>query len=458
MKSYYTTLIRYTATALLLSLFTIHGYAQVDLSSPYSIFGPGIPNQGMTVSQAGMGGSGIAFIEQYKLNTLNPAGLAYHLDPIFATSGVGTFSTFKTNTGNFQNQSFELNNLSLTFPIKRGEWGLTIGLEPYSTVGYDVNSEAPDPSLNTTPVTKYSGDGGINKAYLGMAYKIYDKVDSAGNSSGFAVGANFNYMFGTIDHNRQIAFPQEPTMQGLLIRESILIRDVNFDFGVHYHTNLIKRTATRTDYLKLLVGASYSTGVDLNAQKNSLVHNFNVNPLIPGDTLSILEMEKGYVTLPGRIVVGFGLDYISKKRQRFRFAFDYSTQQWSEYGEKFADQEATFQFRDNQNISTGLEYTPSLGSTKYLRTIEYRIGFKYLETNLDIEGTAINDIGMSFGLSLPLHHRRGLTKSAFHISGQYGTYGTTDNGLIQEDYFKLYVGFSFTPHFRNRWFVQPKYD
>ena len=458
MKSYYTTLIKYTATALLLSLFTIHGYAQVDLASPYSIFGPGIPNQGTTISQAGMGGSGVALMEQYRMNTLNPAALAYHLEPIFETSGVGTFSTFKTNSGSFQNHNFELNNLSLTFPIKRGVWGLTVGLEPYTTVGYDVNTETPNPNLSSTPVTKYSGDGGINKGYVGMAYKIYDKLDSAGNTSAIAIGANFNYLFGTVDHNRRISFPDDPTMLGLLIRESILMRDFNFDFGVQYHTNLIKRSAHRSDYLKLLLGATYSTGVDINSQKNSLIHNYNISPQLPGDTLSFLEMEKGTITLPGRIVAGIGLDYISKTRQRFRFALDYSTQQWSEYKEEFSDQTKTFQFRDNQTISTGLEYTPTLGSTKYLRTVEYRIGFKYQETNIDIEGTAINDVGMSFGLSLPLHHRRGLTKSAFHISGQYGIYGTTDNGLIQEDYFKLYVGFSFTPHFRNRWFVQPKYD
>lgn len=458
MKFYYTTLIRYTAAAILLSLFTINGYAQVDLSSPYSIFGPGIPNQGMTVSQAGMGGSGVALLELYKMNTLNPAALAYHLEPIFETSGVGTFSTFKTNTGSFQNQSFELNNLSLTFPIKRGVWGLTVGLEPYTTVGYDVNTKSPNPNLSSTPLTKYSGDGGINKGYLGMAYKIYDKIDSVGNSSSLAIGSNFNYNFGTIDHNRQISFPEDHSIQGLRIQESILIRDINFDFGVQYQTNLIKRTNTRSDYLKLLLGGAYSTGVDLKSQKNSVTHNFNVSPQLPGDTLSFLQREKGTVNLPARIVVGMGLDYITKKRQRFRFALDYSTQQWSEYSEEFADQKQTFQFRDNQTISTGLEYTPSLGSTKYLRTVEYRVGFKYQETNLDIEGTAINDVGMSFGLTLPLHHRRGLTKSAFHIAGQYGMYGTTEHGLIQEDYFKLYVGFSFTPHFRNRWFVQPKYD
>jgi hypothetical protein len=70
----------------------------------------------------------------------------------------------------------------------------------------------------------------------------------------------------------------------------------------------------------------------------------------------------------------------------------------------------------------------------------------------------IEDIGMSFGLTLPIHHRRAITQSSFSIGAVYGRNGTQDMGLIQEDYIRIFVGFSFTPHFRNKWFVQPKYD
>lgn len=458
MKSYYTTLIKLGTAAALLIFITAHSFAQSDLSSPYSLFGPGIPAPNRSVSQFGMGGSGVALIDQYKMNFANPAALAYYLEPIFETSGTGTFSTFKTNTGSFDNQNFLLNNLSLSFPIKRGVWGLTIGLEPYTTVGYDVNTRTPNPSLSSDAVTQYSGDGGINQGYLGMAYKVYSRSDSAGNTSSLAVGANFNFNFGTIDNNRLIYFPDDKATMGLRIHESVLIRDVNFDLGIHYQTNLIRRSAVRNDYLKFLAGVTMSTNSDLNAQKNSTAYNFSGSYLLPGDTLSFLERQDGRVYLPMRVTAGIGLDYITEKRRRFRFALDYSTQEWSAYSEDFGGVVSTYGFQNSQTISTGLEYTPQLGGTKYLRTVEYRAGFKFEQTNLNINDTDVNDIGMSFGLSLPLHHRRGLTKSAFHISGEYGTYGTTDNGLIQENYFKIYVGFSFTPHFRNRWFVQPKYD
>src|SRR5690606_10227285 len=146
--------------------------------------------------------------------------------------------------------------------IKRGVWGLTIGLEPYTTVGYDVNTTLGTAGEPESAVTKYAGDGGINQGYIGMAYKIFSNVDSAGNTSSLAIGSNFNYNFGTIDNNRRIYFPNDPSTMGLYINESVLVRDINFDFGVHYQTNLIKRSDVRTDYLKFLAGATVSTGAD----------------------------------------------------------------------------------------------------------------------------------------------------------------------------------------------------
>lgn len=458
MKSYSITLIKFGTAAALLLAITAQSFAQSDLSSPYSLFGPGIPKLNRSVSQFGMGGSGVALMDPYKMNLANPAALAYYVEPIFEMSGAGTFSSFKTNAGSFDNQNFMLNNISLSMPIKRGTWGLVVGLAPYSTIGYDVNAMNGPEADPETAVTKYAGDGGLNQAYLGSAYKIFNKTDTAGNNTSIAIGANINYNFGTIDNNRRIYFPNDQTSMGLYINESVLVRHLNFDFGIHYHTNLIKRTEERTGYLKFLAGASVSSGGDLNARKNGIAYNFSRNYLLPGDTLSSIDGQRGKIHLPMRFTAGIGLDYVTDQRRRFRFALDYTTQEWSAYSEEFSDVVTTYDFQDNQIISTGLEYTPQLGATKYLRTVEYRLGFKYEETNLSISGTEVNDIGMSFGLTLPLHHRRGLTKSAFHISGEYGTYGTTENGLIQENYIRLYLGFSFTPHFRNRWFVQPKYD
>lgn len=458
MKFSYTTRIKHISLLALLILFSLPSYSQYDLASPYSVFGPGIPHLNQTVSQAGMGGAGVALINPYKMDYSNPASLAYHLAPIFEMSGKATYSTFSTNAGNFENKSFMLNNISLSFPIRHGIWGLAIGLKPYTTVGYDVQTTLANTDLDIAPQTNYSGSGGISQAYVGMAHTLFTKRDSAKNFTSLAFGANFNYNVGTVTNNRQLVFPGDEQSQALRITESTLFRDASFDFGLHYQTNIIKRTRESSRYLRLLLGGVYTLGTDLNSRRSTYVYNFSQVSLVPGDTLSSLIRQSGTVHVPTRFAMGVGLDFISAQRQRLRFALDYSQQNWSEYTEEFADQISTFQFQDSWRIATGLEYTPELGASNYFRTIEYRVGFDYQQSNLYLSGTNLNDMGISAGLSLPVHHRRKLTKSTFHIAAKYGKYGTLDHNLIKENYFEVYIGFSFTPHFRNRWFVQPKYD
>ncbi|MCA1763481.1 MAG: hypothetical protein ABR574_05415 [Cryomorphaceae bacterium] len=442
-------------------MFIGTAYGQSDLTSPYTLYGPGFPHLRTTVSQAGASGSGIAFADPYKLNIANPAIVAYHLDPIFEISGMGTQSTFSTNEGEFENNSFLLNNLSLSFPIKRGVWGLSLGIVPLTTVGYGVSSRDNNPELESQPVTEYSGDGGISQAYIGTGYKIYGKIDSANNVTALALGANLNYNFGTVNSSRMNFFPEDATIRGLRAEESLLIRDVNLEFGLHYQGNIIKRTNDNGRYLKFNVGAAYNMQSDLGTERSEYAYTFRGttgSQASLSDTLAFSDREKGSVRIPTRITVGVSLDYVSTKRARLRFSADYATQTWSEYRTTFSDESLGFRFSDSERYSTGLEFTPQVGSTKYFERIEYRAGFKYEKSSLTLRDTDIDDVGMSFGLTLPIHHRRAISKSTFSIAGAYGKYGTTANGLIQEDYFRIYVGFSFTPHFRNRWFVKPKYD
>ncbi|HKL03480.1 MAG TPA: hypothetical protein VJ911_07375, partial [Cryomorphaceae bacterium] len=256
-------------------------------------------------------------------------------------------------------------------------------------------------------------------------------------------------------------FPEDPTTRGLRSEETLLIRDANVEFGLHYQGNIIKRTKSDGRYLKFNLGASYSMQSDLGTERSQYAYSFRGttgSQASLSDTLAFSDREKGYVRIPTRITAGIGLDYVSTQRTRLRFSADYSTQSWSQYETSFSDQALGFDFTDSERYSAGLEYTPQVGSRNYLETVEYRAGFRYEKSSLTLRDTEIDDVGMSFGLTLPIHHRRAISKSSLSISGVYGKYGTTANGLIQEDYIRVYVGFSFTPHFRNRWFVKPKYD
>lgn len=459
MKFYLPIWTRLFLATLLVFTTVSHSFGQTDLTSPYSLFGPGIPHLRQTVSQAGVGGSGIALYDHYKLNLANPAAVALHTDPIFETSGFGTFSTYNTNAGGFDNRSFLLNNLSLAFPIMRGKWGLALGIVPYTTVGYDVYSTIEDEEVGSTYNINYSGDGGISQGYLGTAYKIYNKVDSLGNPTALSLGGNMNFNFGTIDNNRLISFPSDPNSVGVNVQESVLVRDFSFDLGAHFQHNVIKHTEESGRYMRLLLGAVYTFGADLNADQSNYAYTFRgESGLSALDTVSSATGVDGYIHIPSRITFGAGLDFVTAQKARYRFSIDYATQDWTAYEVSFEDNSLRHNFEDNQRISAGIEWTPEVGSRKYFENVQVRAGAYYEKSSLNLRDTPITDRGMSFGLTMPINHRRAITKSSFNVSAQYGQSGTTDNGLIQEDYWRIYVGFSFTPHYRNRWFVKPKYD
>lgn len=403
----------------------------------------------------------MALLDPYQLNLINPAISAYSLDPVFQVSGVGSFSTFRTQSETFDNNRFMLNNIGMSLPIKRNQWGLNVGLVPLTNVGYDVNVTENGGDDIGEYQTEYSGTGGLNQFYLGTAYKIFSRMDSAANVTAVAVGVNYNFDFGVIESLRRIHFVDDLNSMGVESTEKFIVKDHNVEGGIHFQTNLLKRTQKNPRFLKLLLGFSTTLGTDLSLRRDAHAYTIKyVNPdvISTADTLMESKGADGQMYFPARYTAGFALDYFSVQRRRLRLSMDYTTQLWSEYSVSFSDHALRTAMRNSETISAGLEYTPEVGSKDFFPGIRYRLGFRYEKSNLMINNEGINDVGMSFGLTLPVNLKRSLTNSTFNIAGRYGTFGTVDNGLIEEEYFHIYVGFSFTPHFRNRWFVQPKYD
>ena len=93
----------------------------------------------------------------------------------------------------------------------------------------------------------------------------------------------------------------------------------------------------------------------------------------------------------------------------------------------------------------------------YLNIIQYRAGFNYNTGQLSVSTfgtnnsqTDITDISLSLGLGLPM--RRSNTTA--NIGIQIGKMGTTNNNLIEENYIKFNLAFTFN----DKWFKQRKID
>jgi hypothetical protein len=63
---------------------------------------------------------------------------------------------------------------------------------------------------------------------------------------------------------------------------------------------------------------------------------------------------------------------------------------------------------------------------------------------------------MSFGIGVPIN--TGKSNTNLNFGANLGSLGTTDNGLIKEQYLGFFVGFSLTPQASNKWFIKRKYN
>ena len=169
---------------------SIAGFSQKNNTSAYSFFGIGDKNNESTVEQLSMGGVGVSLSESYRLNFLNPAANASLQFTTYAMALENLNITAKDSNGKQKASTTYLSYLALGFPLG-DKGGMTFGLLPNSTVGYSLVSNEYDASNNLTEVTQYIGDGGTNKVFLSVGYKLFKN---------FSIGLQGNYIFGKIEN------------------------------------------------------------------------------------------------------------------------------------------------------------------------------------------------------------------------------------------------------------------
>lgn len=155
-------------------------------NSPYSQYGLGIlSDQSQSVGHA-MGGLGFGLRAGTYSNTLNPASYSAvdSLTMLFDVGAFGQISNFKEGNvkRNAKNADFEY--AVATFRLRKS-LGMTLGLLPYTTVGYSyVSSESVNESSSN--VGTYSGTGGLHQALLGLGWNPW---------KGLSVGVNASYLW-----------------------------------------------------------------------------------------------------------------------------------------------------------------------------------------------------------------------------------------------------------------------
>lgn len=417
---------------LLLMIFAQPGLVtgQININSPYTRYGLGnLVENGIDPRTTAMGGLHYGLQRNDLINTANPASYAAFdsVSFIFDAGIFGNIVNLKTSQQTNQGSYVSLSHLLFGFPVTRW-WKTSFGVLPFSYVGYDIYfTEELEGITKATYV--YQGTGGVNQLYWGNAFPIGKKL---------SVGFNLKYMFGSVSRNRGITFPDSAEMKNTYIRGTMRPSDFYGELGIQYKTPLPKNHY-------LVVGATIGPETEISAKASYLATTYFgdiTSAQLYYDTINVVFNQKGKFTLPVR--TGFGAT--AGKPGQWMAGLDFSWQNWENYT-YFGQSDSLM---NRWTINAGGEYIPdSRGAASYFQKTSYRLGFYYGKTPVNLKNKHIDELGMSFGLGLPIRK----SKSTVNLSVIFGKRGTTEAGLIQENFVRFTLGVNVIEN----WFFKSKY-
>jgi len=405
------------------------GIKAQNAASPYSIFGIGtISNYGLTYHKS-MGGLGISNGKPWILNNINPAILPINN---FSTFDAGLYTEVRNLTTSELSQSNTtggLSYLTLGFPIVNTKWTMAIGLMPYSNVSYNITTSGNVTNKEeATANYQYEGNGGINQVYLSSGWQLVPNL--------LYIGARAGYAFGTVEDNTtinidEVLYEDEEDDTGVTkdFRSSRFYRsnrysDFLFEGGLYLTKKVGKQTSANLGFI-------YELSTNMNTRRDERIEIVDGSTPDPPTDI-ILENAKGTTFLPQKFGGGLSLT----KGYKWTFGVDYYSRDWSDFSSDFGTAQ---NLTKSYEIIAGGEFTPDLFSvSSYLERVTYQFGFNYEQTPVMINNINIDDFGINFGVSLPVGN-----SSIFNVGFKYGQRGTTSNGLIREDYFKINLGMTF---------------
>lgn len=435
-------MIRNIVVVIIVLFTSVAFFGQRTNSSPYSYFGIGDEFSTTTVEQSSMGGIGVAFSHYKYLNFTNPAAYANLRYTIYGFGLLNNDLTIKSETTKQNSTSTTLSYIALAFPIGE-KAGFSFGMQPISSVGYSLTNSTLDASGNTTEISLFEGNGGVNRFYGSFGINVF---------KGLSLGIEGDFSFGNIENS--IANQRSNVSLATKYRENTNIRGGSVKFGAQYQQVLKNK-------MILTGGATVKLGNDLNVKGESLTYSltftgggseFVRDTLVDqnGDKLTTIN---GDFRLPIKTTLGAGIGELDK----WYAGLEYQNQDAISTTGLLSNTTGAYRYGKTNRISLGGFYLPKINSiSSYWNRVTYRAGLRYENTGLLVDGsgnnsnfTEIKDFGISFGLGLPLKRL-----STVNMGFEFGKRGTIQNNLIQENYFNFRLSLSLT----DSWFVKRKID
>ncbi|WP_432411813.1 OmpP1/FadL family transporter [Rasiella sp. SM2506] len=396
--------------------------AQEGTTSPYSFYGIGTLKFKGTAENRAMSGISV-YTDSIHVSLQNPAGVADLKLVNFAVGASHKFVTLQTDAEKQQATTTSLDYLAIGLPIGE-KFGASFGLIPYTAVGYQLEGQ------NSLGTTQYEGSGGLNKAFVTLAYKISD---------GLSVGIDGNYNFGNIEN---VATSRQDGVQYATREENRSdLLGFSFNVGLSYKRML-------NDKLRLYSSLTYTPETNFTSENSrtiSTLLEIDSGAEAGIDVREILVDDTDF-TFPSQWTLGAGIG----QNKKWFIGGEYTDQKTSNFTNRTFEIE-NVSFKDASKYRVGGFYIPNYNSIgNYWQRVVYRGGFRFEETGINVNGQDINEFGISFGVGLPV----GRLFSNVNLGFEIGTRGTKDFGLVQENFFNTFLSLSLN----DKWFEKRYFE
>ncbi len=405
-----------TAAALLLPVFeAIAGSG----GSAYSIFGIGDLRYLPGMRSAGMGYAGIGLASPSSIDPMSPA--TWSRINLVRLEAALQYEGFNGNDGSraLYRAAANFGGGLLALPIST-DYGVVFvgGFMPYSNVDYNSFSTGSQAGINYE--INHIGTGGLSQGLPGLSYSPL---------RGLSIGASVGYLFGSTDKSEVMTVQSLSTLaaSGGTITANVTASGALGTFGLYYDNFGAAAEVLRP----LSLGLVFSTRASLNTEEST-----SYLYVAERDTSSLIN---GKFVIPE--AYGVGLAY--QVSDRYAVAADYFTQPW---GNAEFDDVVSADLRNSYRISVGAERAGSKDNTaRWLDRIICRLGFTYNATYVQVDNHPVNAWGITAGLGLPFSG-----ESRMNIGFEYGRRGTTENGLIRDNIFRVNLSLTIS----ELWFVR----
>ena len=398
-------------------------FAQNATNSPYTRYGYGILADKAFISQRGMGGIGYGLRNPQMINPMNPASFSSvdSMTFMFDLGLSGQVSWFSDALNSERKVNGNLENIALQFPVAK-KMGVGVGFEPISYVGYNYADTTRLPVDNGLVQYIYTGQGGQSQVYASFSYDFLNRI---------SVGIKLSYLFGDIIHSNLVTF-NSTNSYNTSWTDTLRSYGFLYDFGLQYHQSVGK-------FQSITIGAVYTPKISFGAKVMTGEVRSDPSTGLIMDSRNSVSTDSVF-----ELPESFGLGFTYNRWGKLLVGADVLYQRWA--GAKFYDQ--TNAFNDRLKLNAGGEFIPNRTANNLFSRVRYRAGLYYVNSYVKVKDSKYNEYGANLGFGIPMPDRRSFLNLAF----EYSLIRPQSNTLIDEQYFKVSLSYTFN----ELWFFKRK--